>query len=191
MTLIHLQHWNECKPRESISLWCTNHSCQWDRITICDSWAPPHSDRHFPFTDRSIRPANGDCLSSCMLLTRSRTRQVPGNSPIYHIRSINKSLLMRLLFVNSCSNVLPMLRTLFIYCLWRWIRSTGRCSQWTRVDGRSRLSVYIRFDPAFRNKGSTCSSCRKVLLQTIHQDIIGKQWSGLGLHYVTIQTDVR
>ena len=30
-----------------------------------------------------------------------------------------------------------------------------------------------------------------VILQTVRRDIISKQWSGLGLHDVTIQTDVR
>ena len=79
----------------------------------------------------SFNTANGDCRRSCMLFTRSSTRQVPielpfidggdvvspgeAELPLIDIRSITMSLLMRLLLVNSCSYVRAMLNTRFIY----------------------------------------------------------------------------
>ena len=63
----------------------------------------------------SFSTASGDCRRSCMLFTRSSTRQVPISFPFIDIRSITMSLLMRLLLVNSCSYVRAMLNTRFIY----------------------------------------------------------------------------
>ena len=89
---------------------------------------------------KSAYTTTGAGISNCWLVNRiwvycysnsnnsrsfiwSNLNESASPSPFIHIRSINKSLLMRLLLVHSCSNDLSMLDTRFTIWLW-WSRST-------------------------------------------------------------------